>query len=184
MRTNGPSYPLLDINWRTPGPLCPLAVGYVNAADVDFSLLEVHHVDTPGNRIARECGYIRWAARRAQAIEMRKLESQVEAERSMVENHPQLRDQISQIHTIGALPFFRGQPPVGPRPRGLPYDASRTVDVAKKIRNDVRQGRVFVITPHVDGKDAPLIATPTTTVRKKLPDRTMSGDFRIISDLR
>ena len=32
--------------------------------------------------------------------------------------------------------------------------------------------------------DVPVIATPTTMVQKRLPCRTLSGDFRIISDLR
>lgn len=53
-----------------------------------------------------------------------------------------------------------------------------------EIWKDVKEGRVLVITSHVDGKDAPLIATPTTTALERLPGRTLSGDFRIISDLR
>ena len=115
---------------------------------------------------------------------MRKLEPQAQSAMILHNDHPVLRDQIAQLHTIGALPFFRWHPPEGPRPSGLPYDESKTVDMVKKIWEDVRQGRVLVITSHVAGNDAPIISTPTKTVQKKLPGRTMSGDFGIISDLR
>ena len=39
-------------------------------------------------------------------------------------------------------------------------------------------------TSNAAGKDAPLIATPTTTVQKRMLGRTPSTDFRTISDLR
>ena len=48
----------------------------------------------------------------------------------------------------------------------------------------MREGRVLVITSHVAGSSSPLIATPTTTVQKKLHGRAMSDDFRIISNWR
>ena len=96
MKTEKPSYPLLGINWREPGPLFPMAAEYMGAVDVEFSLLAVRNVAVPGNRIARQFGDIRSAARKVQEIEM-----------SMFENHQHLRDQIAQIHTIGAIPFSR-----------------------------------------------------------------------------
>ena len=43
---------------------------------------------------------------------------------------------------------------------------------------------VLVVTSHVAGGDAPIISTPTTMVQKRLPGRTTSGDYRVISDLR
>ena len=103
---------------------------------------------------------------------------------ALLGEYPDLRGKIVQLRKIGALPFYRGPPPEAPRPSGLPYDESKTIDMVKKIWKDVRLGRVFVMTSHVAGKEAPIIATPTTTVQKKLPGRTMSGDFWIISDLR
>ena len=45
-------------------------------------------------------------------------------------------------------------------------------------------GRVLVISSRVAREDAPLIATPTTTAQKRMPGRTLSSYFRIISDLR
>ena len=42
----------------------------------------------------------------------------------------------------------------------------------------------MVIHSRTAGENDPPIATPTTTVRKRLPGRTLPTDFRIISDLR
>lgn len=111
-------------------------------------------VATLGNRIARECGDIRLADRRVQEIEMRKLEHQVRAAASLLRNHPVLRDRMVQLHTIGALPFSQGEPPEEPRPRGLPYDASKTVEMVQKLRKDVGEGRILIVTSHVEGDDA------------------------------
>ena len=129
----------------------------------------------------REIGSVSIAASRAQEVEMRKLEPQAQASRELLNNHPILRDQIVNVQTIGSLPHFRGGPHEIPRPSGLPYDASKTLDMVGKIRNDVRAGRVLVISSHQAGEDAPILATPTPTAQKRLPDRTLSSDFRIIS---
>ena len=118
-------FPILNLNWRVPGPLFPLAVEYRNAVGVEFSLLELQNVATLRNRTVRESGDVRLAARRVQVIEMRKLEPQVLSTAAMLQDHPVLRDRISQLRTIGALPFFRGQPPDNPRPSGMPYDSSK-----------------------------------------------------------
>ena len=41
-----------------------------------------------------------------------------------------------------------------------------------------------MVTSHVEGDDAPAIATPTTMAQKRLPGRTLPDDYRVISDLR
>ena len=134
------SYPILNMNRRIPVPLCPLAVEYMNSVDVEFSLLALRNVATLGNRLVRGSGDVQLAARRVQEIEMRKLEPQARSTASLLSNHPILRDRISQLHAIGELPFFRGQPPDNPRPIGLPYDSSKTQELAKKLWEDVRGG--------------------------------------------
>ena len=111
-------------------------------------------------------GDIRLAARQVQEIEMRKLMPQVEAANHLLEKNEKLRGEIAQLHTIGALPHFQGQPPPVPRPSGLPYDSSKSLATVEKIRKDVEDGRVLVISSAVDGPDAPIIATPTTTAQK------------------
>ena len=127
------SYPFLNMNWRVPGPLCPLAVEYRNAVDVEFPLLSGQNVETLGNRLARECGDIRLAERRAQEIEMMKLEPQARSAAALLHNQPALLGGIAQLHTIGALPHFQGKPPETPRHRVLPFDASQTIEIVQKL---------------------------------------------------
>ena len=135
------NYPIMNMNWRIPGPLFPLAVDYVNSANVEFSLIALQNVATLGNRIARASGDVRLASRRVQEIEMRKSEPHVRSTAALLSNHPTLRGRISQLHTIGALPFSRGQHPDNPRPSGLPYDESKTLELAKKLRKVARERR-------------------------------------------
>ena len=101
----------MNMHWRITGPPRPLAAGYIDAVDVEFSRQAVQHVDTIGNRIAREFGDIRLASRRVQEIETRKPEPQARHTDSLLQNHTTLRGQISQLRKIAALPFFRGKPP-------------------------------------------------------------------------
>ena len=177
-------YRLLNASWRIPGPVCPLSTNYLEAVEEEFSLLAVQNVAMLGNRIARDSGDLRLAARRVQEIMMRQMEPQVRSTIALLANQQRVRDQIVQIHTTGALPHLSGEPPDEPRTRGLPYDPTKTVDMAKKIWKDVREGRVLVATSHVAGGVDPVISTPTAMVQKRLRDRTLSDDYRIISDPR
>ena len=178
-------FPLLSMDWRFRHDPSPIAYEFLSMADNEFNPGLVTRVAEVGDRIVREHkGEIRLAARQVQEIEMRKMNDQVLAAQELLGFDTDLRNQISQLHTIGALPHFHGQPPEGSRRSGLPYEETKTVGMVEKIWKDVRQGRVLVITSRVAGPESLLIATPTTTAVKKLPDRSISKDFRIISDLR
>ena len=125
-------YPLFQVDWRDPGPVCPLASDYLNNVGVEFSLANAQHVATLGNRLVRQYGDVTLAVRKAQALEMRKMEPQVEAARHLIRHHSELRGHIRQLRAIGALPHFRGDPPEPPKPPGLPYDGSRAASVGEK----------------------------------------------------
>ena len=75
----------------------------------------------------------------------------------------------------------------------LPWSATRETEAvwiairfAENFRHDGEdsEGRVLAITSRTACEDSPLNATPTTTAQKRMPDRTLSTDFRIIPDLR
>ena len=82
------------------------------------------------------------------------------------------------------MPFYEGGEPSGPRNSGFPYEASKTNLMVQNIWKDVTQGRVLIVPSLQVDKHAKAIQTPTTTAHKKMPDRTVSKDVRIISDLR
>ena len=68
--------------------------------------------------------------------------------------------------------------------RGLPYNASSTNPIAEKFRGDIRAQRLSVCSTLSVTLDTPIEATPTTTVGKKNPDRSISHDRGAIADLR
>ena len=177
-------YPVLNLNWRAPGPVFRIDVDYLAAVKEEFSLSAAQNIDTLGNLIARESGDLRMAERRVQEITMRQMEPKVRSASALLWNRPTTRDQITQIHTAGALPHFGREPPDVSGIRGLPYDASKTIDMATKIWKDLLEGRVMSVTSHVAGDDAPVISTPTAMVRKRTPGRTLADDYRAISVLR
>ena len=49
---------------------------------------------------------------------------------------------------------------------------------------DIRARRIFACSTDMVADSAPVEATPTTAVEKKIPDRTTSCDRRIIDDMR
>ena len=178
-------YPLLDMDWRTTGEPSANAVNFLSLAEGEFNPQRAQELAELGDTLVRECrDGIRYAARQVQEIEMRRMHGQVAATEELLKFDPTMRNKLVQIHTRGDLPHFHGAPPEGTRRSGLPYEPSKTMEMVENIWKDVRNGRVLAITSKVAGPDAPLIATPTTTALKKLPGRSISNDFRIISDLR
>ena len=178
-------YPLMGLEWRQPGDASATSELFLEKAASAFSLRSVRELAEVGDRLVVDNeGEIRFAARKIQEIEMRKMNEQMEGAKELLHFDPVLRDQVIQMHRRGLLPHFHGSPPEGPRRSGLPYEPSKTVGMVEKMWKDVQHGRVMVITSKTAGPDAPLIATPTTTALKKLPDRSISTDFRLISDLR
>ena len=152
MAARSTDYPILNMDWRNPGPTCPLAGDFVKNADVEFSPSAVQKMETVGNRLVRQYGDVRLSARTVQEIEMRKIAPQAEAASQLSFRYPDLADNNKNLHTIGALPHFRVLAPENPRPAGLPYDASKTLVMVEEIWSDVRAGRLLVAPSHVPGK--------------------------------
>ena len=127
------SYQLMNMDWRFNGPTCALAEKYLLCAKGAFSTEKIRIVMEVGNQLVEKYGDVRLAARQVQEIEMRTMELQVCAVKELSDEQPELRDQIVQLHTVGALPHFRGETPQVPRPSGLPYDSSKTVGLVGKF---------------------------------------------------
>ena len=97
---------------------------------------------------------------------------------------PELMEDICELHRLGAIPKFRGPSPGGFRVRGLPRNPSEQNFMIAKLWKYVEAGKMFVCTPEPIGKDEEYLCSPSTTVAKKLPDRTISADKRLILDVR
>ena len=115
---------------------------------------------------------------------MRSIAPQARNARMLLKKRPAQGGEIARLHEIGAMPHYSGASPEGVRTSGLPYGDSETAPMVKKPRNDVQNGRGLVAHVNAAKPETPAMDTATTTVLKKLPDRTVSADIRIVSDLR
>ena len=157
---------------------------FLDLADPPFSIEAAQQAVQAGSKFVGKYDDIRFAARQVQEIHMRKMAPRAQHARTLLQKNPELGGEIAHLHEIGSLPHYGGISPGVQRPSGLPYDDAKTLLMVRKIWKDVRQGRVLVAHSDVIKPDAPLIPTTTTTVAKKLPDRTISTDVRSIPDLR
>ena len=109
-----PEYPLLDVEWRSNEDTSVTASKFLALAESEFNPSRVKELAELGDVLVEERnGEIRYAARKIQEIEMRKMADQVEAAGLLLKFDPVMRDQVMQIHTRGAMPHFHGKPQRG-----------------------------------------------------------------------
>ena len=180
----GTTFPILNKNWRIEGDVDPNAQDYLAVASEPFSVENAQRVVTAGNKLVEKYDDVRIAARQIQEIHMRSIAPLAQNARDLLKKHPERGEEIAQLHELGAMPHYSGEAPVGNRTSGFPYDDAKTTLMVKKLRKDVQKGRVLVVHVEAVKPNTAVMATPTTTAVKKLPDRTVSTDVRIISDLR
>ena len=87
-----------------------------------------------------------------------------------------------QLHRIGAIPTYRGVTPPVDRVRGLPHNPADTMQMMEKLWGFVREGKMFVCAQSGIPPGARILTSPSTTVAKKLPGRTLSVERRLIWD--
>lgn len=122
------------------GTTCPLAGEFLELAKGGFPNEPLQRVESIGDLLVRESGDVRLAARKVHETQMRRMEPQAQSTRELLQGHPQLRIEIVQLQTIGAIPHFRGSEPEAPRPPGLPYDSQKTRDTVGGIWKDAKEG--------------------------------------------
>ena len=114
---------------------------------------------------------------------MWKSEHQVGGKSALFRKRPALQEGSINCTPSGPSHFPRGTTRRSKAAR-TSVRCVKTVEIVQKLRKDVREVRVAIAAPHVAGDNAPLISTPTATVKKRTPGQTIPGDFRLISDLR
>ena len=172
---------------RSFGPESELASLYDTGIQEEFSDDGLRSLALEGGNIIRRYGGLYPALAGIRGSEMRHLEPQIDYEHTRRESSP------AQYHApVGILDqWIRVEYSEGvgviPRGRGLPRNHTQktnSVLLAAKMRKGVRALRMFVWPTQAISPDTPIDATPTTTVEKKNPDRTISTDRRAIADLR
>ena len=121
------------------------------------------------------------ALRAVQERQMKKLEPLVENDRAHFQGNPPMCEDIMELHRLGAIPRYRGSTPDF-RVRGLPRNLSEQEFILNKLRNYIVEEKMFICSGDGLVGEERFFCSPSTTVAKKLPDRTISADKRPIWD--
>ena len=127
-----------------------------------------------GNDIIDHYGSLHLASRAIQEEEMQKLDYLVTNAHQHLAANTELCGDISEPRRIEAVPKFRGNSHGAFRVRGLHRNPNEQVFMMEKLLKYVGEKKMFVCT----SKGIPLpnqyCCSPSTTVAKKLPYRTLS----------
>ena len=174
----------MNNDWRTQTTIDPLAYEYLAISKQPYSHAAVLDALVIGERMVSKFHDVRLVARQIQEIVMRENAPLVENARAFLAFNPTLANRVADLHDRGSMPCYHGEEPSGPRSSGLPYEDSKTEPVIQKMWKDVNKGRILILPSELADRYVKVIPTPTTTAPKKMPDRTLPEDVRIISDLR
>ena len=180
------SFPLISFNWRgnLSKRITTSARHYLASVDVDFSLSNVCEVAKMGDRLNDMSGEVRISARHIQGLILKKRDPLLAGLKCWRDKAPELIDQAMDYRNRGVIPVYRGGQPPTPRARGFPYKPKQSLEIMEKLWKDVRLGRMLVCTTRTISEYDQLVCTPSTLATKKLPDRTLSTDMGLISDVR
>ena len=88
------------------------------------------------------------------------------------------------ICTLGAMPRYTSFPPKSAPGNGYPHNEAHTKKILESMWGDIIHLEAFICATTSLVFDERLEYSPTTTVPKRLPDRTFCAKSRTISDLR
>ena len=137
-----------------------------------------------GDRLMAHYGSLHMALRATQEPKMQEHQCLVDNARKYLKTNPELRGDDAELLQLGAITRYRGGYPGTFRVRGRPRNPADRNFIMNKLWPKAQQGKM----PLCAGGGIPLesqfTASPSTTVAKKLPDRTISSDKRVILDVR
>ena len=177
-------FPTRQKNWRRTTAPSECVTQFRNADSRPFSLLQDLRTAQYGNEAIKHYGALHLGMREVQEQKMVEQHALVANASAYIGDHPDLRDGISELRHLGAIPKFRGPSPVPFRVRGLRRNTSEQGFMASKLWNCVEEGKMPLCTPDGIPAGAEFFRAPTTTVPKKVPDRTAPSDKRPIWDRR
>ena len=153
--------------------------------DVDFSLKNVCEVDKLGDRLGELSGEVRISARHIQNLVMSKRAHLIVGLKCRSAKAPEIVDRVIDYRSRGVIPVYRGGwfRPTS-RVRGFPYKTRQSLGIMEKLRKDVRQGLMLVCATTTVSDYDQISHTPSILATKKMHDRTLSTEMRLISGVR
>ena len=138
-----------------------------------------------GNQMAVVAGWYRQAAREMRGLNFRKRAHVADRIRSLQNIPTAIASELIRISARGVIPEYKGfLPPIERRLTRYPYILADTEKIARELWKDVRSGIMIVCEMDVAEGRNQVIRHSSTVVRKKMHYRTLSIDYRIVSDLR
>ena len=180
------NYPIHDLNWRGGIIAHEETQWYADAVAKlgDYSLTAFGEIIRLGNQMAMVAVGYRLAARELQELNFRKRSHVTARIEDMQHVFPAIAPQLIDISRRGMIPGYRGAAPPEKRVTRYPYVPDDAEKIAKKLWKDIRMGIVVVCDTELAEDSGLVISHASSAVRKKNPDRTLSVDYRILSDLR
>ena len=166
------------------GPCRNGILSYLEDTTDDYSKESLCALAANGDRLIDQCGGVYPALVEFQENQMRLHNEQLNFASGHRDLSPVQYPEVVNILDQGVRAVYNRGAAIAPRVRGLPYKKSPTEMIAGKFRKDIRARRLFACSANCISQDAPIEATPTATVEKKKPDRTVSTDRRAIADMR
>ena len=179
-----PTFPMFDLNWRDTAMRCDAVDLFFAAGTHDFCREAVERTSEHGDDLIKRYGSLHMALRAAQEPKMQEQHVLCCNAKEHLSQNVELQNDIVELHEIGAIPKYRGNTPGTFRVRGFPHNPSEELYIMDKLWGYVKQGKMFVCTSSEIAPGDLFMASPSTTVPKKLPDRTVSTDRRAIWDWR
>lgn len=164
-------WPIFDNLWR--GTVLPSerVTECLAACQQPFSLNALIEARKSADRLILEYGKYRLSSRAAGEIVMRGKDHFCDTAHVLTFNDPVLARRLFDTHSISEIPLYLGPTPYVLRCRGPPYELTETIYAISKLRKDASFERLPYATANAIVEEGPLIWRPTTSVRKRLPDR-------------
>ena len=175
-------FPIVDLEWRNTVEPCDLGKNFFQSAQAEFSLDSIRKTASLGDKLIKTHKEVHLAVRSLQERKMREQAHLVTNARTCLAEIPELCEDIAELHRIGATPAYRGTTPPWNRVQGLPHNPKDSLLMMEKLWDYVRGEKMFICTQAGLPKGTLLLSSPSTTVAKKLPDRTVSTEKRLIWD--
>ena len=157
---------------------------YVNAIK-EYDRTTLEEVIRLGNTTVVHAGSYRQAAREVQELNFRKRTHVADRIRSLHHVLPSIAPELIKISTRGVIPGYKGFLPPGERRIArYPYILEDADKIVRKLWKDVRAGIMVVCEIEVAQDSGQVVSHSSSIARKKMPDRTLIIDYRIVSDLR
>ena len=173
--------------WRSDGPLNECSTRYFEEVQQEFTVDGLQELALRGDCLIQQLGGLYPALCALQEDKFRDMADQVDFASNHRNLFPEQYEYLNKTLTQGVSAYYSGGVPLNPRQRGLPYQKTNEEHcrlIEEKLWKDVAAQRMLVCTTETVDANTPVEATPTTTVEKRNPDRTISSDRRVIADLR